>query len=348
LHGPVPGLLCGRRDHFPSVGELAEDRAGTLSIAHRRISVVVPTYNRAQLIQEAIDSVLRQTAPVDEIIVVDDGSTDSTCELVRAYGDPVILLRDNHRGAAAARNRGFARATGDWTAFLDSDDVWAPTKLEKQLQYLDRHPECGFVHTGYYEFGDHERVVPGPSHFVSGDHRVEHLLFAAGWICTSAVLVRQNVPVRFREWASSSAEDIIFFGDLLKAGIQFGYVDKALVGHRLHACSANREAGSQACGLSVQWRWILETFASEPEEQRRLRDDLLSKVVHAMAQARSCRDWPRYWEWRHWLEQSWPPDLPRPESLNERIYPPILYDLKDRVEKLVPRILSEHTDSPRR
>jgi glycosyltransferase involved in cell wall biosynthesis len=310
----------------------------------RRVSVVVPTYNRAELIQEAIESVLRQTTPVHELIVVDDGSTDSTCELVRAYGDRAVLLRHDHRGAAAARNRGLARATGDWIAFLDSDDVWTPTKLEKQLQYLDRHPQCGFVHAGYYEFGEHERVVPAPSPFVSGDHRVEHLLFAAGWICTSTALVRRSIPVTFREWAGSSGEDIIFFGDLLRAGIQFGYIDKALVGHRLHPVSANREAGSQACGLSVQWRWILETFASEPEEQRRLQKDLLARVIRAMSQARSSRDWCRYWEWRNWVATHWPSDLPRPESLDEPIYAPVLYDVIDRVEKLFPRILREHTD----
>jgi glycosyltransferase involved in cell wall biosynthesis len=262
------------------------------------------------------------------------------------YGDRVILLKHDHRGAGAARNRGLARATGDWIALLDSDDVWTPTKLEKQLQYLDRHPQCGLVHTGYYEFGDHERAVPGPSTFVSGDHRVEHLLVAEGWICTSTALVRKSIPVTFREWAGSS-EDIIFFGDLLQAGVQFGYVDEALVGHRLHELSANREAGSQGCGLSVQWRWILETFASQPEEQRRLRDNLLTKVIRAMSDARSSRDWCRYWEWRNWLGEHWPSDLPRPLSLGERIYAPVLYAVKDRVEKRFPGILREHTDPPR-
>jgi glycosyltransferase involved in cell wall biosynthesis len=319
-----------------------------LPIASRRVSVVVPTFNRAELIQETIESVLRQTTPAHEIIVVDDGSTDSTCAVVRAYGDRVVLLSDDHRSAAAARNRGLARATGDWIAFLDSDDIWTPTKLEKQLEYLDRHPQCGCVHTGYYEFGDHERVVPAASIFVSGDYRVEYLLFAAGWICTSTALVRRSIPVRFREWAGNGGEDIIFFGDLLRAGIQFGYVDNALVGHRLHAVSVNREAGSQVGGLSVQWRWVLETFASQPDEQRRLRNDLLAKVINAMSRARSSRDWHRYWEWRNWLAEHWPSDLSRPASLDERIYSPVLYGLRDRVEKLFPRIPREHTDPTRR
>lgn len=318
-----------------------------MPIASRRVSVVVPTYNRAELIQEAIESVLCQTTPVHEIIVVDDGSTDSTCERVRGYGDRVVLLKHDRRGAPAARNRGLARATGDWIASLDSDDVWTPTKLEKQLQYLDRHPQCGLVHTGYYEFGDRERVVPGPLHFINGNYRVEHLLFAEGWICMSTALVRKSIPVTFREWAGGS-DDIIFFSDLLRAGIQFGYVDEALVGYRLHAVSVNREAGSQVYGLSAQWRWVLEAFATQPEEQRHLLNNLLAKVVRAMDQARSSRDWSRYWEWRNWLTEYWPSDRPRPESLDERIYPPVLYEAKDRAERLFPRSLREHTDHARR
>jgi glycosyltransferase involved in cell wall biosynthesis len=306
-----------------------------LPIASPRVSVVVPIYNRAELIKETVESVLSQTVPVHEIIVVDDGSTDSTCERVRAYGNRVVLLHQDHCGSAAARNRGLARATGEWIAFLDSDDVWAPPKIERQLQYLDRHPQCGFVHTGYYEFGDRRRVVAGPSHFVSGDQRVEHLLFAERWICTSSALVRRNIPVTFHEWALRS-QDIIFFAEVLNAGVEFGYVDEALVGYRLHARSANREAGSQLCGLEAQWRWVLEAFERQPEEQRRLRHNLLTKVVDALHHARSTREWPRYWEWRGWLEDHWPSDLPMPESLDERIYAPVLYEVKDRVEKLVP------------
>ena len=306
-----------------------------LPIASRRVSVVVPTYNRAELIAETIDSVLVQTVPVHEIIVVDDGSTDATCERVRAFGDRVVLEAHDHSGSAAARNRGLARATGEWIAFLDSDDVWAPNKIERQQQYLDRHPQCGLVHTGYYEFGERQRIVPGPSHFLSGDHRVEHLLFAERWICTSSALLRRNIPVRFREWAQRS-QDIIFFGDVLSTGIAFGYVDEALVGYRLHAGSVNREAGSQVSGLEAQWQWLLEAFGPQPEDQRCLLHNLLTKVVDAMHHARSARDWPRYWEWRRWLEAHWPSDLPLPKSLDERIYAPVLYEVKDRVEKLMP------------
>jgi len=101
------------------------------------ISVIIPTYNRRMHVFRAIDSAFAQTVPIDEVIVVDDGSTDGTVEaMARRYGSTVNILRQANRGAAAARNRGIREARGEWVAFLDSDDVWLPTKLERQVEAL--------------------------------------------------------------------------------------------------------------------------------------------------------------------------------------------------------------------
>jgi len=94
-----------------------------------RISVVIPTYNRAAAVGEAIESVLRQTRPPDEIIVVDDGSSDNTAEVLAAFGDRIRIVAQPNGGVSAARNAGIRLATGDWLAFLDSDDVWLPHRL---------------------------------------------------------------------------------------------------------------------------------------------------------------------------------------------------------------------------
>jgi glycosyltransferase involved in cell wall biosynthesis len=100
-----------------------------------RVSALIPTYNRQEQVLRAIDSVLAQTVPVDEIIVVDDGSTDSTAEAIRSlYGSRVAVFRQGNGGVSAARNRGIRQAKGEWIAFLDSDDVWFPTKIERQLE----------------------------------------------------------------------------------------------------------------------------------------------------------------------------------------------------------------------
>jgi glycosyltransferase involved in cell wall biosynthesis len=104
-------------------------------------SVVVPTYNRAALLGEALDSILAQEGPKLEILVVDDGSTDDTARLAGAYGDRIVYLHQERQGPAAARNLGVARARGDWIAVLDSDDLWLPGKAAAELALFTSHPE---------------------------------------------------------------------------------------------------------------------------------------------------------------------------------------------------------------
>lgn len=97
------------------------------------VSVVIPTYNRARDLMRAVSSVLDQTRPADEIIVVNDGSTDDTEARLGVFGGRVTYIRQENQGPGAARNRGIAAARGKWIAFLDSDDRWLPDKLETQL-----------------------------------------------------------------------------------------------------------------------------------------------------------------------------------------------------------------------
>ncbi len=99
------------------------------------VSVIIPSYNRAQTLARALDSVLAQTLPPDEIILVDDGSTDDTARLLQQYPQVQRLYQEN-QGVSAARNAGIRAATGDWIALLDSDDAWLPAKLAQQLQAL--------------------------------------------------------------------------------------------------------------------------------------------------------------------------------------------------------------------
>ena len=114
-----------------------------------RISVVIPTYNYACFIREAVESVLNQTRQPHEVIVVDDGSTDDTAEVLKPYTDAgrIRYHRQDNAGLCAARNAGLSLATGDAFALLDSDDAWHPKKLEYQTAYLESHPECGLVGT---------------------------------------------------------------------------------------------------------------------------------------------------------------------------------------------------------
>lgn len=111
-----------------------------------RVSVIIPTYNRKDYVQEAIDSVLAQTYTDYEIIVVDDGSTDGTGEALQArYGDRIRYVWQENQGESVARNRGIEMAQGEFIATLDSDDLWLPRKLEKQVAHLMEHVETGAV-----------------------------------------------------------------------------------------------------------------------------------------------------------------------------------------------------------
>lgn len=101
------------------------------------VSIVIPTFNRAATIVRAVESVLQQTYRPLELIVVDDGSTDGTSEVLQAYGNAIVYVRQDNAGPAAARNRGIRESQGELVAFLDSDDVWLATKLERQVAVLE-------------------------------------------------------------------------------------------------------------------------------------------------------------------------------------------------------------------
>jgi glycosyltransferase involved in cell wall biosynthesis len=109
------------------------------------VSAIIPTYNRAKTIQGAVDSVLAQTWKEMEVIVVDDGSTDQTDEVLRAYGDKIRVIRQKNGGPSAARNTGIKAATGEIVTFLDSDDAWLPLKTERQIKLLQRTESSGVV-----------------------------------------------------------------------------------------------------------------------------------------------------------------------------------------------------------
>jgi glycosyltransferase involved in cell wall biosynthesis len=129
---------------------LAIDRpGGGGGTAPPAISVVIPTYNRAELLRRAIDSALAQTYQDLELIVVDDGSTDSTAATVRSVADSRIryIRLPKNRGVPFARNTGIASARGEWVAFLDCDDEWKPDKLERQLASIEAAPEAAASYT---------------------------------------------------------------------------------------------------------------------------------------------------------------------------------------------------------
>jgi GT2 family glycosyltransferase len=156
------------------------------------ISVIIPTYNRAAWVVEAVDSVLDQTYRDLELIVVDDGSTDETPARLAAYGRRLRYDRQEHSGVSAARNRGLALASGEWIAFLDSDDLWLPRKLEVQADYCAGHPETEICQTEEIWIRNGRRVNPRRRHAKpSGDIFEPSLELCL--VSPSAVLAQKNL-----------------------------------------------------------------------------------------------------------------------------------------------------------
>ncbi len=125
-----------------------------------RVSVIIPTYNRSAYLKQAVESVLAQTYTDYEIIVVDDGSTDDTPQVMRTFGDLLRYVCIAHSGRSAARNRGIRLARGEFISFLDSDDIFLPRKLELQIAVLEEHPEVGMVYSSALVIDDRGQELP--------------------------------------------------------------------------------------------------------------------------------------------------------------------------------------------
>lgn len=128
------------------------------------VSVIIPTYNRAGFLKEALDSVRAQSYADFETIVVDDGSTDDTPSVLSEAGQHLVVVRQANQGVSAARNTGVAHARGTWLAFLDSDDLWHPAKLACQMEVLGQHPDWRICQTDETWIRNGVRVNPRLRH----------------------------------------------------------------------------------------------------------------------------------------------------------------------------------------
>jgi glycosyltransferase involved in cell wall biosynthesis len=157
-----------------------------------RISVVIPTFNRAQLLPRALDSVFAQTAAAQEVIVIDDGSIDDTEAMIRSRYPTVRYYRQPHAGVSAARNHGFALAHCDWLALLDSDDVWHPDKLAAQSALAEHVPHLRLIHCDELWFRNGKPCRQRAHQRKFGGWIFEHCLTGCA-IAPSAVLLHRTV-----------------------------------------------------------------------------------------------------------------------------------------------------------
>ncbi len=201
-----------------------------------RISVAIPARNAAPWIGETLDSVLGQTRPPDEVVVVENGSTDGTDKVLERYAGRIKVVQMQPRGAAAAYNRGFIEASGDYVAMCPADDVWRPDKLERQAAALTAHPEVDVIFGHARHFGaDTSEYKRPPGEGVLDREALLHAMYVENLIPAPTSLIRRSLFERlgrFRE--DMLVEDYEFWMRALRDGATFFYDPHLLVDYRRH------------------------------------------------------------------------------------------------------------------
>ncbi|MBL8014066.1 MAG: glycosyltransferase, partial [Candidatus Omnitrophica bacterium] len=215
------------------------------SMKNPLVSVIIPTYNRSALIGESLKSALGQSYKNIEIIVVDDGSTDNTRDVVAAFAPAVEYIYKPNSGPAATRNVGIAKARGEFVAFLDSDDLWEPAKIEKQLQCFEENPQAAMVSSNFRYIDGKGRIIKDPGSepgYQPSDFIIKDMLRVRFPFATPAFLIKKEIFAKigtFNERLRIS-EDLDL---LIRIGTnyQVGYVDEVLVSVRMHDSHSMRE-----------------------------------------------------------------------------------------------------------
>lgn len=156
------------------------------------VSVIIPTHNRATMLKEAMDSVLTQDFQDYELIVVDDGSTDRTTEIIDTFYKDIKVLRQSHQGVSRARNTGIKAASGNLVAFLDSDDLWRPQKLSHQVDFFNANPKAQICQTEEIWIRNNVRVNPKERHKKRSGMIFEPSLHLC-LVSPSAVMIRRSL-----------------------------------------------------------------------------------------------------------------------------------------------------------
>jgi glycosyltransferase involved in cell wall biosynthesis len=250
------------------------------------VSALVGAYNAERFIAETVQSILDQTHPADEVIVVDDGSTDATAAVLEGFGDAIRVIRQENRGCPGAFNTAFREAKGDYLAMCGADDVWEPRKLEWQLETLRAHPEVDVSIGGAQVFGVVSHMFDEPGRGILDPQALAQTLFPFNIVCASTVLIRRRLAeelgpfventteAEFAEWMDElgvgdvwdadvfapyrerfSADDYDYWMRALKRGARFHFDPRVLVRYRTHDANVTNDTvwGFRSCCLVHRW-----------------------------------------------------------------------------------------------
>ena len=202
-----------------------------------RVTVIVCAYKAGEMIRPTLDAILRQTYKNFRLVVIDDASDDDTCSVIQSYADErlTLLVNEQNLGVTGSRNRGLSVADTPYIATCDHDDIWLPEKLQTQVDYMDKHPECGAVGTSWTIFVNGEKRETRVSPYTNSGF-LKWQLFHSNCLLHSSLLMRRSVmqdhQIRYR--------DNIPFGDDWKLSHEFaragaiGVIPESLVDYMLH------------------------------------------------------------------------------------------------------------------
>lgn len=295
----------------------------------------MPTYNRGVRLMEAIESVLAQTYPSVELIVVDDGSSDDTAQRLEQIRGRVTTLSQPNQGQAAARNLGLQASTGTFITFLDDDDLIFPTKIARQVHYLQNHPEAGLVTCRHYRMDETGHLVSRAGLLPEG--QVLNQLLLSDFIWMGAPLLRReclktvgnfdtNLP-----WRGRFAEDWDLWLRLAEAGVHFGCVQDLLGAYQITSIQPTTHLTPAAEGAIA----VLDKLFARPN----LPEAVLSFQGRSYA---ACYLWLSF---LHYAAQQWPQAQ---QMLCEALRhdPDLRLKPDDCLEKLTARALSHRVADP--
>lgn len=242
------------------------------------VSVIIPNYNYAAYLREAVDSALNQTYPSVEILVVDDGSQDDSLERLKPYGSRVKVIRQKNQGVSAARNNGAEESQGEYLAFLDADDVWLPVKLERQIGCFLADGELGLVHVGLQEIDR------------AGQVRRTDLAGLEGWVSSELLLLSRSVVLGggsgmmiprevflstggFDLRLSTSADWDLWYR--VSSRYRIGFVPEALLNYRIHSSNMHGNIKVMERDMMLAFE---KAFATGSEEVQKIRKTCYSNL----------------------------------------------------------------------
>jgi len=231
----------------------------------RRVSVIIPVFNHEKYIAECVESVLGQTYRDFEVVVVDDGSTDRTPEILKRYGDRIRYIRQSNRGGAGALNTAIRNSRGEYIAWLSSDDVFLPAKLEEQVAHFEQHPEVDVTYTDFLVI-DGEGKVTGEvrSPYYPDKKRFRYEMFVGNFVNGSSVMFRRKCIEEtgyFDEEMRYHADGNMWFRMLKRH--EFGHIPIPLLKYRWHDTNISHHFRGMRKYLDLYYRKILKAYPCE-------------------------------------------------------------------------------------